>query len=260
MTAWILIAALSGCASTSMKKKDIDPTPAWATEDGRTQAKLELAEALLANGTPETALQMLAQLQDQGTRHPKLLVVQGKALNAMGLTDEAEKVFLQASRRAPSNVEAQNQLGILYLDKKETDAAIKRFRSAARSAPHDAQIHNNYGFALMAAGRHEEAVEVLRKALMLDGSQARTRNNLGFALAANGNDKAAWRVLRAGGDNGSARYNLALAQELRGDNSAAVDSYREALKANPDLSEASDALARLLSASESAVSSPSQEK
>ena len=250
---------LSAC-NGKMAKKDIAPTPTWATEDGRTQAKLELAEALLSNGNPEAALQMLAQLQEQGSRNTNLLVVQGRALSAMGLSDEAEKVFLQASRRSPSNVDAQNQLGILYLDRKETESAIKRFRAAARSAPKDAQVHNNYGFALMAAGRHEEAVEILRKALMLDGSQERTRNNLGFSLAAIGSDKAAWRVLRAGSNDASARYNLALGQELRGDIDSAVKSYKQALEANPDMTEASEAISRLSSATTPAVSSTEQEK
>jgi Flp pilus assembly protein TadD len=255
----ILFAMLSAC-NTSLAKKDIAPAPTWATEDGRTQAKLELAEALLLNGNPEAALHMLAQLQKHGSRNTALLVVQGKALSAIGLTDEAEKVFLQATRRSPANVDAQNQLGILYLDRQETDSAIKRFRSAARSAPKDAQVHNNYGFALMAAGRHEDAVDVLRKALMLDGSQERTRNNLGFSLATVGNDKAAWRVLRAGSNDASARYNLALAQELRGDMKMAIKSYKQALEANPDMSEATEALARLSSAVDPAVSSPVQEK
>lgn len=250
---------LSAC-SANTAKKDIAPTPTWATADGRTQAKLELAEALLANGNPEAALQMLAQLQQQGPRNTDLLIVQGKALNAMGLSDEAEKVFLQASRRSPANVDAQNQLGILYLDRKETEAAIKRFRSAARSAPKDARVHNNYGFALMAAGRHKEAVEILRKALMLDGSQERTRNNLGFSLAAVGNDKAAWRVLRAGSNDASARYNLALGQELRGDVESAIKSYEQALEANPDMTEATEAINRLSSAVDPAVSSIAPEK
>ena len=89
-----------------------------------------------------------------------------------------------------------------------------------------------------------KAVDVLRTALMLDGSQDRTRNNLGFALAVTGQDKAAWRVLRSSANEGNARYNLALAQEMRGDNEAA-ESYRLAIKADPGLDAAAEAVARL---------------
>jgi Flp pilus assembly protein TadD len=239
----LLLFALSGCATKG--STSIDPTPSWATEGGRVSAKIELAEALLLNGTPEAALQMISQMSEAGVRHPDLFVLQGRALTDMGLVEEAETALSQATRRSPTHAEAHNRLGILFMDQQRTEDAIKRFRMAARNASTDAEIHNNYGFALMAAGRHAEAVTVLRKALMLNGAQARTRNNLGFALVITGQDKAAWRVLRSSTNEENARYNLALAQELRGDNAAAIASYKRALKADPDFEEATSAIARL---------------
>ena len=240
---WIAL-FMVGCAG-QRTKAGVDPTPSWATKSGRVEAKIELAEALVLNGTPEAALQMISQMVEAGVSHPDLFVLQGRALTDMGLIEEAEIALSMATRRAPSHAEAQNRLGILYMDQQRTDEAIKRFRVAARSASKDAEVHNNYGFALMAAGRHAEAVDVLRTALMLDGSQDRTRNNLGFALAVTGQDKAAWRVLRSSANEGNARYNLALAQEMRGDNEAAIASYRLAIKADPGLDAAADAVARL---------------
>ena len=112
----------------------------------------------------------------------------------------------------------------------------------------------------MAAGRHSEAVPVLRKALMLDGSQDRTRNNLGFALAVTGQDKAAWRVFRSSANEGSARYQLALAQELRGDNQAALESYRQALEVDPDLDQATEAVSRLTQPTQPEVLSQEEEQ
>ena len=256
---YLLLVLFLGACAASNARRDVDPTPSWATPDGRTQAKIELVEALVVNGTPEAALQMISQMVEQGVRHPNLLVLQGRALTDMGLVEEAESALAQAPRRAPGNAEAQNRLGILYMDQKRTDEAIARFRAAARTAPKDANVHNNYGFALMAAGRHADAVPVLKTALMLDGSQAKTRNNLGFALAATGQDKAAWRVLRAGTNDGTARYNLALAQELRGDIVEAKASYALALQAEPDMVQASQALARLSTPPQSAVSSTKEE-
>jgi len=247
-----------GCASKT--RNNVDPTPSWATQDGRTQAKIELADALVANGTPEAALQMISQMVEQGVRHPDLLVLQGRALTDMGLDEEAETALTRATKRSPGHAEAQNRLGILYMDQERTEDAIQRFKAAVRAAPKDADVHNNYGFALMAAGRHADAVPVLRSALMLDGSQARTRNNLGFALAVSGQDKAAFRVLRAGSNDWNARYNLALAQELRGDAEQAIASYQQALEANPDLTEATEAIARLSKPTPPAVSSPSEDQ
>jgi len=244
MKAIVLLLAGLACAQRG-PNSGVEPAPSWATDGGRVQAKIELAEALVMNGTPEAALQMISQMVEQGVRHPDLLILQGRALTDMGLTVEAESVLQQATRRTPANSEAHNRLGILYFDQARTDEAIKRFKSAVRAAPNDATVHNNLGFALMAAGRHEEAVGVLRTALMLDGSQERTRNNLGFALAATGDDDSAWRVLKAGSDEVDARSNLALAQEARGDARAALQSYRQTLKLDPDHIDARAAVQRL---------------
>lgn len=258
MRALLLMFVLA--CSAKNNRADVDPTPSWATSDGRIQAKVELAEALVVNGTPEAALQMISQMVEQGVRHPDLLVLQGRALSDMGLAEEAETALSRATRRAPGNAEAHNRLGILYLDQQRTDEAILRFRAAVRAAPKDADVHNNYGFALMAAGRHNEAVPILRTALMLDGSQPKTRNNLGFALAVTGEDKAALRVLRAGVSDDSARYNLALAQELRGDSEQALTSYKLALKANPNLEAATQAISRLSQPTQTEVSSSDAEQ
>ena len=259
MTRSLLLVFLVACSAKN-NRADVDPTPSWATSDGRTQAKIELAEALVVNGTPEAALQMISQMVEQGVRHPDLLILQGRALTDMGLVEEAENALSRAARRAPGHSEAHNRLGILYMDQQRTDEAIVRFRSAVRAAPKNADVHNNYGFALMAAGRHAEAVPILRTALMLDGSQPKTRNNLGFALAVSGEDKAALRVLRAGVSNDSAQYNLALAQELRGDPERALATYKLALKANPDLEAATQAIARLSETSKTEVSSEDEEQ
>jgi len=254
---WMIPLALA-CANKGIGT-GVDPSPSWASPSGRAQAKIELAEALVLNGTPEAALRMISQMVEQGIRHPDLYVLQGRALTDMGLEDEAEIALSIAARRSPRNADAHNRLGILYLDQARTTEAVKRFKSAARNAPKNAKVHNNYGFALMASGQHEEAVVVLRKALMLDGSQPRTRNNLGFALAVTGKDKAAWRVFKAGTDEASARYNLALAQELRGDNTAAINSYKLVLDADPGLTAASEALDRLTTAEPKGVESTPEE-
>jgi len=254
---WFIPLALA-CANKGIGSA-VDPSPSWASSNGRAQAKIELAEALVLNGTPEAALQMISQMVEQGIRHPDLYVLQGRALTDMGLDEEAEAALSLATKRSPGNAEAHNRLGILYLDQSRTAEAVKRFKAAARNAPTDAEVHNNYGFALMAAGQHDEAVVALRKALMLDGSQQRTRNNLGFALAVTGQDKAAWKVFKAGTNEASARYNLALAQEMRGDTEAAIRSYELVLAADATSTDASDALSRLNTGEPKEVESTSEE-
>ena len=128
-----------------------------------------------------------------------------------------------------------------------------------RAAPKNADVHNNYGFALMAAGRHAEAVpfyELRSCSTALNQRQGIIRLCTGRI----GEDKAALRVLRAGVSNDSAQYNLALAQELRGDPERALATYKLALKANPDLEAATQAIARLSETPKTEVSSEDEEQ
>ena len=50
----------------------------WATKSGRVEAKIELAEALVLNGTPEAALQMISQMVEAGVSHPDLFVLKAE--------------------------------------------------------------------------------------------------------------------------------------------------------------------------------------
>jgi len=237
-----LLPLLIACGAN---RAGVEPPPPWASSEGKERAKTELAAALLESGNPEAALRLIGRMRDQGSKRPELMVLQGKAMSELGLTDDAETILTQVARKHPRQADAHNALGILLMDQKRIEEAIPRFRSATRAAPRNGDVHNNLGFALMAAGRHKEAVTVLRKALALDSSRLRTRNNLGFALVAVEEDAQAFRVFRAGTDAVIAHTNLALAQELRGDLAAATLSYKKALEADPDHLVAKDALKRL---------------
>jgi Flp pilus assembly protein TadD len=223
----------------------VEPAPPWATSEGKEKAKTELAAALLASGNPDATLRLIGKMRAQGSSQPELLVLQGKAMARLGLTDDAEAILSEVARRHPRTTDAHNVLGILMMDQRRIDEAIPRFKAAVRAAPRSDDAHNNLGFALMAAGRHAEAITALRKALSLDSSKLRTRNNLGFALAATKQDEAALRVFRAGGDAVAARSNLAMAQEIRGDIATAKASYEAVLAADPDHLTAVEALRRL---------------
>jgi Flp pilus assembly protein TadD len=238
---WLLPLAIA-CGAN---RAGVEPAPPWATSEGKEKAKTELAAALLASGNAEATLRLIGKMRAQGASQPELLVLQGKAMAKLGLTDDAEAILGDVARRHPRTTDAHNALGILLMDQKRVDEAIPRFKAAVRAAPQSSDALNNLGFALMAAGRHAEAVTTLREALSLDSSKLRTRNNLGFALVATEQDEAAFRVFRAGGDAVTAHSNLAMAQEIRGDNAAAKASYEAVLAADPDHLMAVEALRRL---------------
>ncbi|RME21406.1 MAG: hypothetical protein D6798_18200 [Deltaproteobacteria bacterium] len=239
------LALLLGMACGAARRGPVDPPPAWQSEQGRLQTRLDVANALVDNGSPEAGLQMLSELRDEGVKDVSLDLAQARALAKMGLTDDARDLLLELVDRHPRLAEAHDQLGVLALDTHDLDTAIEHLQQAATLAPDDAGILNNLGFALTAAGRPDDAIPVLRSALRRQSSDDRIRNNLGFALVAAGRDAEALRVFRAGLPEVDARYNLGLGLELRGDIDAAIEQYVAVLTEDPGHAAAREGLRRL---------------
>ncbi|MCK6506806.1 tetratricopeptide repeat protein [Myxococcota bacterium] len=223
----------------------VEAPPAWQSEQGRVDARIDMADALVRGGNAEKALEMVRQMRTEGIREPRLDVVQARALREIGLTDDAESLLVDLVKHHPREAAAWNQLGILCLDDQRVDQAVVHLERARRLAPEDPQILNNLGFALLAAQQPGPAIDVLREALRLDGADRQIRNNLGFALVADRREDEALRVFRAGLAEPDARYNLGLGLELRGDEAAAVDAYVQVLRQWPMHKPALDGLRRL---------------
>lgn len=222
-----------------------DPEPVWATPEGRQETRLQMVDALLQGGTPEAALEMIAQLRADGISGPRVDVAQARALTAIGLLDDATEILEKTVRRHRRDAEAWKALGVLRVEQEDPEGAVEAFRAATRAAPDDPRAWNNLGFTLHSLRQSDEAVEALRTAMRLDPSDARTRNNLGFALVAAGRVPEAWRTFRANAPEADARFNLGLGLELAGDADEARDQYSRALKADPGHTPAQEALARL---------------
>lgn len=238
---WWLLLVLA-CAG---RRDAVQPTPAWRSEEGRLQARLDVAEALVENGSADAALAMVTALRSEGQGGVDLDLLQARALAGVGLTDDADALLEEIIARHPREARAHDQLGILHLDRHRVDEAVAELERAAKLAPEDASILNNLGFALMTAGRPADAVPVLREALRIQGADRQIRNNLGFALVADRRDDEALRVFRAGLPEADARYNLGLGLELRGDDAAAVDEYAKVLVQWPTHRPALEGLRRL---------------
>ena len=241
----LLPVVLLGCAQRAMPPAAVEPPPAWSTEEGQEQTRVELVETMLSTGQPEAAIHLLNEMSASGVSSPKLTMLHARALRQIGLAEDAEIMLEELTRRHRRMPEAYNELGILAMDLSEPDTAIPHFERACKLDKESPEYSNNLGFALMAAGRPAEAVDVLREALKHDATRLRTRNNLGFALVADGREQEAYRVFRSAIPEDQARYNLGVGLELRGDLDRAAEAYRAALTNNPDNSRAREALTRL---------------
>lgn len=241
----LLLPAMLVVACGGARKAQVREPPAWSTDAGKEQARIDIAEALARNGSSEAALKMVAELRGQGVDERELDLIQARALRDIGLTDDAEALLLSVVKRRPREARAHDQLGVLYMDLRRFDDALVHLRKAVSLVSDEPGYRNNLGFALMTTGHPDEAVPELREALRLDAGNDQVRNNLGFALVADGRDDEALRVFRAGQAESDAHYNLGLGLELRGEQDAAVAAYAAALDKEPTHAASLEALRRL---------------
>lgn len=229
------------------KGRTVEDAPDWETERGRRELKYELIEAFLGQHEPDKAMTLIAQLHREDDDSPVLQLYQGQALMQDGMSGEAERVLLTYQKDEPKDPRSFRLLGALYADDKRIDEGITALQQAIALDDHDAATWNNTGFLLMAVGRNDDAITALERAIDLDGTQPRYRNNLGFALAAVGRWGDALEAFSSAGTPADAHSNLALAYELQGDTTDALEHYERALKYNPSHVDALDGKKRLLS-------------
>jgi len=90
----------------------------------------------------------------------------GMALRDLGKhDDEARDLFQKAIATDPTDPNGYNQLGLLYLGKKEWNEAADNFKLAIKYSPRWSNYHYNLGRALSGAGNVEEARAAFKKAI-----------------------------------------------------------------------------------------------
>jgi Tfp pilus assembly protein PilF len=160
-----------------------------------------------------------------------------------GKLDDAAKEYLAAIAQDDRDVEARNNLGLLYRARGESAAAIEQFRRALAVDPRYAAARNHLAVLLIDAGRFVEARRELNQGLALDPRSVDLAVNL--ALVEKGerhDDRAMELLLTAVGDrpgHAAAQYNLALLYDERRSYALAYDHYTDFLAtAGPEYSTA----------------------
>ncbi|HTI87915.1 MAG TPA: tetratricopeptide repeat protein [Alphaproteobacteria bacterium] len=125
-----------------------------------------------------------------------------------GRLAEAETLYREVLRVAPSQFDALHNLGVLKLEQRDHEEALELLRRSLAVNPGAASAHLNIGSALRDLKRPAEALESYNRALAIRPEYPQAYNNRGVAL-----------------------------REL-GHLTEAVDSYRTAIAGNPDYVEA----------------------
>ena len=151
-----------------------------------------------------------------------------------GNVDEAARHYLAAIADDTRNLEARNNLGLLYRSRGLTAQAIEQFRQALAVDPRYVNARNSLAALLMDEGRFSQAREELSAGLAIDSRNVDLLVNL--ALVENSDrhpDRALELLLRAVGErptHAAAHYNLALLYEQRDALPLAYDHYTDFLR------------------------------
>ena len=126
---------------------------------------------------------------------------------------DSETLFTHALAVTRHNDVAENNLGIIFLQKGQLDDAISRLQAAIDLRPENGPAHNNLAKALLQKGRIAEAMVHYRKFLEIEPKNVEARNILGTALIQQGRIREAieqWQdALAIEPENGNAASNLA---------------------------------------------------
>jgi protein O-mannosyl-transferase len=126
---------------------------------------------------------------------------------------DSETLFTHALAVTGKNDVAENNLGIVFLQRGELDKAIARLQAAIDLRPENGPAHNNLAKAFLQKGQLAEAMIHYRKFLEIEPQNVEARNILGTALIQQGHVREAveqWQdALAIEPENGNAASNLA---------------------------------------------------
>ena len=153
---------------------------------------------------------------------------------SLGDFEQAREHYLAALAENGFNVEARNNLGLLYYRRGMTSEAIDEFRRAIAVNPRYIKARSNLAVVLTSASRPAEARAELRAALELEPRNVDLLVNLALLEKADQHPEQAMEILvRAVGispGHAVAHYNLAALYEERASLALAYDHYNEFLK------------------------------
>ncbi len=158
----------------------------------------------------------------QNRNNPPVITLLSMAFSGLGNSywdagdiKTATDNYLKAIKLNPQNLEAYNNLGMLYSSQKIYDEAIKCHEKALKINPEIPEVHNNLGTVYFDVGETQKAIKHHEQAVKLRPGYAEAFYNLG-------NDY-----------KGNEKYKLALKEP--GNLEKALTCYLKAIELNPFL-------------------------
>lgn len=173
----------------------------------------------IVGGSVEKAKAQIAELQRRDP--PRGHFAQGRLAQYEGRDDDARRHYLDAYAARPDNAAYRMTAGIIHQEAKAWDKAFGIFEAWTRDEPKAAGAWYQLGrTSVLSEQRLEQGIAAFRRFLALPEQRGQPEH------------KHAW-------------YRMGQALALAGDQAAAREALQTALKIDPQLQEAKDALAKL---------------
>jgi tetratricopeptide (TPR) repeat protein len=170
----------------------------------------------------------------------------GLAMYTGGQIEEATAHFEKALQIQPNDFIALLYIGVTRFYQRRVPEAIEYAQAAIRSEPDSSKAHNLLGMALAKQNRNDAALDEMRRAKELAPKNAEIRNNLGLALAQLGRIPEAivefHESLRLNPNYAAAYANLGRALLGSGKVQESIPEFEAALRLNPEFQAAADGL------------------
>jgi protein O-mannosyl-transferase len=151
---------------------------------------------------------------------------------------DAVALWQRAIFYAPESWSTHYNLGLAYLNSKQSELALRELEEAKRLNPAEATIYNNLALAQAALGDLHGAIANSKEALALDPTTIEAHNNLGAFLYAQGSYSAASSefelVLMRDPESGSAHFNLGRTFAAMNDHAQAIREFESLLAGAPN--------------------------
>jgi tetratricopeptide (TPR) repeat protein len=200
---------------------------------GRDYAKADLTLNRALKVKPDSAetLCLLAQVYSE----------QAKPMDALELLVRAHKV-------APQNIDVIFLMARVSMTQNYFEDAIPLLESGLKLAPQRADLHAALGESYFMAGKAERAIDEFKTLIALDPT-ARSYTFMGLSYRHLGRFEEALKYFEEGlkldQHDASCLFNIGYIQERQGNYARADDLFQQALRSNPDFSEALLELANL---------------
>ncbi len=174
----------------------------------------------------------------------------GRALDDAGKNDESLPLYEAAVRIEPHYAQAQFNLGMARLNRRQLDEACVHLAEVVRLVPEDAGAHYYLGTALLENDRLNEAIDQFNAAILINPDLTAAHSQLGLTLIKQGKTVEAilhfGRVVRLQPNDSWAHFNLGLALLDNHQPAEAAAQFEEDLRLAPDDAKAHYRLAQAL--------------